>query len=249
LDRKDSLLTTDVDFEASGLQHGVLRIPYSSDRSAYGYIPVPLWVAKGGTGPTVLLTGGNHGDEYEGPVALMRLLHEGVFDEVNGTVIVIPALNCPAYRSGTRTSPIDRVNLNRAFPGKRDGTVTEMLAHYVETVLLPLADYAIDIHSGGLSLNYLPTLIAYPSRNLDERRKLDLLVGGFNPPRLLVMDLMSEDRVIGAAAQRNGVIFAAHVQVRDALPQCGPAACCTKGAPRQKLNLLAGTGNPEVFFS
>jgi predicted deacylase len=204
---RDTLITTDIDFTAAGLQRGVLRIPYSSDRSAYGYIPIPLWVAHGGTGPTVLLTGANHGDEYEGPVALMRLFHEGIFEKVNGRLIVIPALNVPAYLAGTRTSPIDRVNLNRAFPGKRDGTVTEMLAHYIETVLLPLADYAIDLHSGGLSLNYLPTLITYAPRTAQEGEKLDLIVRAFNPPRWLLMDLLSEDRVIGAAAQRSDTIF------------------------------------------
>jgi hypothetical protein len=69
-----SLIATDVDFERTGFQTGTLRLPWSHDRSAYGHIPIPLAVLNAGAGPTVLLTGGNHGDEYEGPVALMKLM-------------------------------------------------------------------------------------------------------------------------------------------------------------------------------
>ena len=69
-----SLISTDIDFEQEGFQTGSLKVPYSHDRSAYGRILIPIAVLKQGTGPTVLLTGGNHGDEYEGPVALMKLL-------------------------------------------------------------------------------------------------------------------------------------------------------------------------------
>jgi predicted deacylase len=205
----ESLISTSVDFEQDGTAHGVLKTPYSSDRSAYGYIATPIFVAKHGDGPTLLITGGNHGDEYEGPIAIMRLMHEGAFQHVNGRVIVIPALNYPAYRAGTRTSPIDRVNLNRAFPGKRDGTVTEMLAHYIETVLLPKVNYVLDIHSGGTSLNYLPTVITSPAVSPEDGRKKELLVRWFKAPRWLEMDLLADGRMIGAAAHRNGAIFMA----------------------------------------
>lgn len=69
-----SLITATVDFARDGLQTGVLRLPHSHDRSAYGHVPIPIMVAKRGQGPTLLLTGANHGDEYEGPVALMHLM-------------------------------------------------------------------------------------------------------------------------------------------------------------------------------
>src|SRR5262245_49768787 len=154
----DSLVSTDIDYAREGLQTGLLRVPHSHNRSAYGYIPIPIMVAKRGSGPTWLLTGANHGDEYEGPLALMALARNLPLDRLNGRIIIVPGLNMPAYRAGTRVSPIDQVNLNRAFPGDRDGTPTMILAHYVETVLMPLADYAMDFHSGGSSLDYLPTL-------------------------------------------------------------------------------------------
>ena len=61
----------------------------------------------------------------------------------------------------TRTSPIDRGNLNRSFPGRPDGTVTEKIADYFQRVLLPLADVVLDFHSGGKTLDFLPFCAAH----------------------------------------------------------------------------------------
>ncbi len=79
---------------------------------------IPLTVIRGGDGPTALLTGGNHGDEYEGPLALQQLAWELEPAQVMGRVIILPAMNAPAVAAGTRVSPIDGVNMNRAFPGR-----------------------------------------------------------------------------------------------------------------------------------
>ncbi|MDE3155955.1 MAG: succinylglutamate desuccinylase/aspartoacylase family protein [Acidobacteriota bacterium] len=202
-----SLITTDLAFDADGVQHGVLRLPHSHDRSAYGFVPIPLTVARHGEGPTVLLTGGVHGDEYEGPIALIRLIRELRLDDLHGRLIIIPMLNVPAVHGATRTSPIDRINLNRTFPGDRNGTPTEMIADYAERVLLPLADYAFDFHAGGSSLDYLPTLFALPPRTPDERQRTEALVAAFAPPRVLYMEALENDRLMSAAARRHGVPF------------------------------------------
>lgn len=69
----DSLITSEVDFDADGKQTGFLRLPHSVHRSAYGWIPIPIVMIKNGDGPTALLISGNHGDEYEGQVALTKL--------------------------------------------------------------------------------------------------------------------------------------------------------------------------------
>lgn len=206
-----SLIQTDIDFHRpghqAGHQFGHLRLPYSHDRSGYGHIPIPMAVLQGGQGPTLLLTGGNHGDEYEGPVALMKLLRSLQAQPIHGRLIIIPGLNLPALLNGTRTSPLDGGNLNRAFPGRRDGTPTEMIAHYVETMLLPLCDVAFDIHAGGASTQYLPTLLAAPPSDAQRRREYRRLVQAFGAPRVMVMDLLGEDRTFAAAAQRHGVHF------------------------------------------
>jgi predicted deacylase len=156
---KPSRLSSRIDFDADGKQCDFVQLPHSVHRSAYGWLPVPLVCIKNGDGPTMLLTSGVHGDEYEGQVTLSRLIQEIDPADVAGRIIILPMANYPAAKAGLRTSPIDELNLNRVFPGQADGSPTLMLAHYMQSVLMPLADYALDLHSGGSSLMYLPTVI------------------------------------------------------------------------------------------
>ena len=141
-----------VDLDKPGLQHGYLKLPHSTHESAYGWIPIPITVAAGGNGPSVLLVAGNHGDEYEGQVALMKLMRSLGAASLRGRIIVLTAANFPAVMAGRRVSPIDGGNLNRCFPGNPNGSPTEMIAHYIEAVLLPRCQYCPDLHSGGSSL-------------------------------------------------------------------------------------------------
>jgi N-alpha-acetyl-L-2,4-diaminobutyrate deacetylase len=149
-------ITTRIDFEAEGKQFGSLDVPHSSNESAWGALRVPIVVIRRGDGPTLLFTGGNHGDEYEGPIALMKLARSLPPDALQGRLILLPALNLPAVLAGTRVSPIDQVNMNRAFPGDPRGTPTLMIADYVRRRILPLCDAVIDLHSGGKTLNFVP---------------------------------------------------------------------------------------------
>ena len=206
-----SMIGTDIDFDREGVQFGTLRLPHSVHRSAYGHIAIPIAVIAKGSGPTVLLTGGVHGDEYEGPVALARLAREIDPDQVRGRIIIVPTMNHPAFVAGTRTSPIDGINLNRTFPGKRDGTATEMIAHYITTELLPRADCLIDLHAGGSSLQYLPTLLAPRWNDPAKAARTEALVAAFGAENVTYFDsiraLSGEDRVIGNFADQNGVDF------------------------------------------
>src|SRR3546814_12504176 len=62
-----------LDFDRDGVQHGHLKLPWSRDDSACGAILIPITVIRNGEGPTALFTGGNHGDEYEGPIAILDM--------------------------------------------------------------------------------------------------------------------------------------------------------------------------------
>ena len=106
-----SPLRADIDLDAPGRHVGHVRLPHSTHESAYGWIPVPIASIKGGEGPSVLLTAGNHGDEYEGQIALLKLIRELDPAALHGRVIVMPRLNLPAAAAGRRTSPIDDGNL------------------------------------------------------------------------------------------------------------------------------------------
>ena len=166
--KQDNPIESEVDFDADGFHKGYLRLPWSSDRSAYGWLPIPIACAKNGNGPRVLLLAGNHGDEYEGQVVLSELMRILDIERVNGQIIIAPAINAPAAFAHGRTSPIDGGNLNRLFPGNPAGQPTQMIADYVENVLLAKADYMLDLHSGGQSLEYVQTALL--TREPDETR-------------------------------------------------------------------------------
>jgi len=206
----DSLITSEVDFSAQGKHTGFLRLPHSVHRSAYGWIPIPVVNLRNGDGPTLLLMAGNHGDEYEGQAALTRLCHELRAEDIRGHLIILPMTNFPAAQAGSRVSPIDGGNLNRAFPGDPHGTPTQMIAHFVEDVLMPLSDYAIDLHSGGSSLFYPPTLLRGPGHTPEEAESLKRLQDAFDLPYSWVFDSSpgpaSTGRTAMAGANRKGVI-------------------------------------------
>ncbi|MFC4299173.1 N(2)-acetyl-L-2,4-diaminobutanoate deacetylase DoeB [Castellaniella hirudinis] len=204
---RDSLITPTVDFTREGVQHGFLSLPHSSDASAWGAIRIPLTVVRRGHGPTVLLTGGNHGDEYEGPVALSKLAGSLQAEQVTGCVIIIPFLNYPAFTAGRRTSPIDAGNLNRLFPGNPAGTVTEKIADYVERYLLPMADFVLDIHSGGKTLDFLPFAAIHLLDDPRQQAACEAAMLAFGAPYAMKILELDSVGMLDTAAESLGKVF------------------------------------------
>ncbi|WP_425046085.1 succinylglutamate desuccinylase/aspartoacylase family protein [Primorskyibacter sp. S87] len=204
-----TLITSEVDLDANGKQAGYLRVPHSVDRSAYGWIGLPIVSIKNGAGPTMLMLAGVHGDEYEGQIALTKLSRELEPQDIDGQLIILTMANYPAARASRRVSPIDEGNLNRSFPGNAMGAPTQMIAHYIEEVLLPRSDYMVDLHSGGTSLFYPATLLRGMGATEEERAKLQLLEHAFDLPFAWVFGgggRQSTGRTALAAANRNGVV-------------------------------------------
>ena len=204
---RPSPVSPTVDFDAEGVQHGFLRLPYSRDDSAWGSVMLPICVIRNGDGPTALLTGGNHGDEYEGPLALYDLANTLKPSQVSGRVIIIPAMNYPAFRAGTRTSPIDKGNMNRSFPGRPDGTVTEKIADYIQRFLLPQADIVLDFHSGGKTLDFLPFCAAHILPDKMQEAKAFAAVEAFSAPFSMKMLEIDAVGMFDTAAEEMGKIF------------------------------------------
>jgi N-alpha-acetyl-L-2,4-diaminobutyrate deacetylase len=204
---RPSPITPTVDFDADGVQHGFLRLPYSRDDSAWGSVMIPICVIRNGEGPTALLTGGNHGDEYEGPLTLYDLARTLDPKDVSGTVIIVPAMNYPAFRAGTRTSPIDKGNMNRSFPGRPDGMVTEKIADYFQRHLLPRADIVLDFHSGGKTLDFLPFCAAHVLPDKEQERKAFAAVAAFSAPYSMRMIEIDTVGMYDTAAEEMGKVF------------------------------------------
>ena len=138
---------------------------------AQGYLPVaargdgtsirlPLLVVNGlQEGCTLVVSGGVHGDEYEGPEAIRRLWRQLDPDQLRGVVLCVPVVNVPAFEVGSRESPIDHINMNRIFPGRQDGSISDKIAHLFFHEVVLRADYFLDLHSGGKAFAMAPTVV------------------------------------------------------------------------------------------
>lgn len=184
---KASPISPTIPLDRDGIHHGFLKLPYSRDDSAWGAVMIPITVIRNGDGPTALLTGGNHGDEYEGLVSLFKLAGSLTPSDVTGRVIILPAMNYPAFRNASRTSPIDAGNMNRSYPGKPDGTVTQKIADYVLRYLVPEADIVLDIHSGGKTLDFIPFAAAHVLPDKEQEARCVAAMNAFGAPYSMMM--------------------------------------------------------------
>lgn len=235
---RPSPISATVDLGADGVQHGFLRLPYSRDDAAWGSLMIPITVVKNGPGSTALLTGANHGDEYEGPICLFELARTLRHEDVTGRVIIVPTMNQPAFAAGTRTSPIDKGNMNRAFPGRPDGTITEKIADYFQRVLLPMADVVLDFHSGGKTLDFLPFCAAHILPDKNQEKRAFELVRAFGAPYSVKMLEIDAVGMYDSAAEEMGKVF-----VTTELGGGGTASASTAGlAMRGCRNLLIAAG-------
>jgi len=166
------MIVTSLDFDKRGKQQGFLQVPYSHNLGGWANVMIPITVVARGKGPTVLVLGGNHGDEYQGQIAAMKLARDLTPEMVTGRIILIPSLNFPAARAATRLSPLDGMNMNRAFPGEPEGTATSQIAHFLSTVLFPLSDVVIDIHSGRRSMEFVPCAHMHLVADREQRARM-----------------------------------------------------------------------------
>ena len=147
-------VSSSIDFDKRGKQSGYLQAGDSTNNSGWATFNLPIHSINSGSGPKVLVIGGNHGDEYEGQFAIANLIRNLKDTDVAGGLIAIPSVSYPASYASTRLWA-DGTNFNRIFPGNENGLIPEKIAHYLATELIPQVDVVIDIHSGGRGFQWL----------------------------------------------------------------------------------------------
>lgn len=125
---------------------GLLDVPSAAD----GSTQIPITILHGSRpGPVLALVAGTHGYEYAPIVALQRLPARLDPRELSGTVIVVHVANLPSFlRRTIYYSPVDGKNLNRVYPGRADGTLSERIAYVITREVIDRADYLVDLHCG-----------------------------------------------------------------------------------------------------
>jgi len=132
---------------------------------------LPMAVIKGKKeGPVFTIVAGVHGFEYPPIIATQKLLGEIKADNLAGTLIVIPIANVGSFYTRTPfMNPKDKVNLNNAFPGKANGTITQKIADFITTNVIPVSDAFLDIHGGDASEDLLPFICYYNNTNYPQQ--------------------------------------------------------------------------------
>lgn len=121
-------------------------------------IDLPVYIKRAKEdGPVVLISGGVHGDEINGIVAVRKMLDEEVIHPVKGTIIFIPLVNIYGFLSNSRTFPDGR-DLNRSFPGSKKGSLASQIAYILMNDVIPMVDYGLDFHTGGRMLSNYPQI-------------------------------------------------------------------------------------------
>jgi len=195
-----------LDFDRNGKTLNHLSIPFSIDRSPYFQIKVPIGLIRNGEGPSLLLIAGNHGDEYEGELSLAKLIRRLDPAAIRGRVTILPMANAPAVMAARRCSPLDGGNLNRAFPGDPSGTPTSRLANFLEMELFPRHDVVFDIHSGGTSMEHLPTALVERNADPERHRRGVELMRTLGMPFGFIADNGQASPTSMGAARRAGAI-------------------------------------------
>jgi len=125
---------------------GYLEIAALDDTGAN----VPTSIIHGSKpGPTLALIAGTHGYEYAGIIALQRIRQQLRPADISGTLLLVHIANPPSfYGRSIYTSPADGKNMNRVYPGKADGSLSERIAFAITTQVIEQSDFLIDLHAG-----------------------------------------------------------------------------------------------------
>lgn len=234
----ESTAFTTIDLDGSGKQIGFVMIPHSPHEDAWGVTRLPIAVISNGSGPTVILEGGNHGDEYEGQIAICELIRELDPGEIQGRLILMPANNVHAVMGGRRTSPVDGLNLNRTFPGDARGTITQQISAFIEQQIFPRGDAFLDLHSGGGSLDIIPSPVIEPTNDPMLRRRNMAAALAFDAPITVVIANLGDPRTATAAACRAGLTTAGTEMAGGGTVSIEALAICRRGV----RNVLAHLG-------
>lgn len=182
--------------------------------SIWGMHLIPLTVFVGNAareGEGLVVFGANHGNEYEGPVAIRHLLSQIDADAVTGRIILIPVLNPAAFRVGSRDSTgDDGANLNRAFvdgAGRTAalGTITYRIADFVRAAIWPHVHAVIDLHSGGDVARFALGTSFHDVDDGDQAQRMQELARWFGTP-LVIAYQNDTPGLLTSEAERMGKI-------------------------------------------
>jgi len=198
-----------INFQKPGKHH--YRLAFHVD-SGWGFSLVPITVINGlrpSRGPethSVAAFGGTHGNEWEGQVAVKRLCQELDPAEISGRVILMPQLSQSACAENERVSPLDHVNMNRAFPGNPKGTISYRIADFVKSYVFPQVRVVVDMHAGGREGGFALCTSFHPVPDPAQFAEIARVAALFDPPFMLIYSSQMASGLLTDEAETEGKI-------------------------------------------
>lgn len=182
-----------------GVVKGMLQVGYLPEGYPH---EIPVVIVRGGEdGPVVWLHGCVHGNEYCGAFIIHRFLRSLVPEKLRGAIVALPVLNITGFQRNQRMSPFEGYNggdLNRCFPGKPDGTLTEQMAYHIYRPLREYANYFIDMHTA-FTADTRWALFAPPDGEIGKKAEGMARAFGFANTLPTPLDILGGSALIEAA--------------------------------------------------
>ena len=119
-------------------------------------VTLPVHVVHGAQpGPTMFISAAIHGDELNGVEIIRRVLRTIAPASLAGTLLAVPIVNAYGFIGRSRYLP-DRRDLNRSFPGSRDGSLAARIANILMTEVVARSQIGIDLHTAAVHRVNLP---------------------------------------------------------------------------------------------
>ncbi|HEY8121433.1 MAG TPA: succinylglutamate desuccinylase/aspartoacylase family protein [Myxococcota bacterium] len=171
------------------------KFTYLGERSFEGgFVDFVVFAAQGRKpGPRLCVTSAIHGDEINSVEIARRAFASVDAEQLAGTLIVLPAINTSGFRSGNRYMP-DRRDLNRFFPGNRNGSIAALVAYAVFEGVIRGCTHLVDLHTGSMARSNSPQIrvdVADPQAlELARHFSVGIIVEGAGPSGSLRREAM-----------------------------------------------------------
>lgn len=161
-------------------------------------LTIPIEVIRGkDDGPVLFISAAIHGDEINGTEIVSRILANKYLNKLRGTLIAVPVVNVFGFNMLSRYLP-DRRDLNRSFPGSKNGSLASRLANIFMKEIVKNSTHGIDLHTGAIHRSNLPQIRACMTNSETKRLAFE-----FGVP--VILNSNTRDGSLREAAQRKDI--------------------------------------------